>query len=72
MQRATYNYSKFEDCVARGVFLAEKAIKNTNQPAIGYKWAIEQAINNRNSSETMMTAVIRYIDRLEFVLEQAA
>lgn len=72
MTKVTYDYSKFEDCVARGVFLAEKAMKATGQKAVGCKWAIEQAIINRNSGETMMTAVIRYIDSLEYRLEQAA
>ena len=29
------------------------------------KWAIEQAIINRNSNESMMSAAIRYVESVE-------
>ena len=68
----TFDYNDSDSCVSRGMFL----IRNREKQMIseGYewnintnscKWAIEQKILNRRSDETMMAAVIQYVESIE-------
>lgn len=67
-----FDKENFNHCVHRALLL----IKNREAQMIenGYefpisidscKWAIEQAIINRNSNESMMSAAIRYVESVE-------
>jgi len=72
MAKNTYDYTNFSDCVRRGMDVLNKLAAQFKEDGLAVnvsisscKWAIEQAINNRSSNETMMTAVSRYIESVE-------
>lgn len=73
----TFDSSDFRSCVKRAMLL----IRNREAQMIeeGYqfpisvdscKWAVEQEIINRDSSESMMSAAIRYVESVEYRAEQ--
>ena len=74
---ANFNADDFQSCVNRGISL----LKNREEQAgldghewpcntESCRWAIEQAIINRASKSTMMSAVIEYVEKIEYQFEQ--
>ena len=72
----TFDGTSFADCVTRAMLL----IRNREAQMIeeGYewpintescKWAVEQAIINRDSNESMMCAANRYVETVEYRAE---
>ena len=73
-----FDAEDFQSCVNRGMFLLKN--REEQAEADGYewivntescRWAIEQAIINRASESTMMSAVIEYVEKIELQFEQA-
>lgn len=71
-----FDSNDYNQCVQRGMNLILNREKQTLEE--GGAWnintnacrsAIEQSILNRYASETMMSAVIRYVDKIEFKAE---
>lgn len=73
----SFDSNDFHSCVNRAMLL----IKNREAQMIeeGYefpisvdscRWAIEQAIINRNSGDSMMSAAIKYVESVEYRAEQ--
>ena len=73
----SFDTNDFNQCVQRGMDLISNREEQTleeggtwNIDTKSCKWAIEQAIINRESDETMMSAVICYVEKIEFQAEQ--
>lgn len=76
MNKPTFNTNDFKSCVDRGMILIKNREKqmtieghiwpiNTSS----CQWAIEQRIINRAPNQTMMSAVIEYVEKIEFEAE---
>ncbi|MDC8446089.1 MAG: hypothetical protein LV471_09225 [Nitrosomonas sp.] len=72
-----FDQNNFQHCVNRAISL----IKNREAQMIeeghewpinteSCRWALEQAIINRSSNESMMEAAIKYVESVEYRAEQ--
>ena len=66
------NKDDFNSCVARGLFLLNERKIQMEEEGFTFrtclkaaKWAIEQKILNRDNNETMMKAVIDFVQIVE-------
>lgn len=68
----TFNKDDFSSCVNRAMLLIKNREAQMKEEGHEWpidtsscRWAIEQAIINRKSDETMMTAAIKYVESVE-------
>jgi hypothetical protein len=75
----TFDHNDFNSCVNRAMLLIRN--REAQMTEDGEEWlistetcrhAVEQAIINRKSDKTMMTAAIEYVERIENIAEDAA
>lgn len=73
----TFNHTDFNSCVNRAMLLIknrEAQTRDENEEwlvATGTcRHAVEQAIINRASDQTMMSAAIEYVERIEYIAQE--
>ena len=72
-----FDANDFNQCVQRGMDLISNREEQAKEECITWnidtkscKWAIQQAIINRCCGKTMMSAVIEYVEKIEFIQDE--
>jgi len=68
----TFDSTQFDNCVQRAMLLIKNREAQAHEDGMEWpintescRWSIEQAITNRRAGETMMSAVIEYVQKIE-------
>lgn len=72
-----FDANNFWSCVNRSMLLIKNRENQIKEMGLDWnintescRWAVEQAIINRRSDETMMSAAIKYVESVEYSVEE--